>query len=55
MNHGEEGTKIDEGKTGKRKYNLGQHVRTQMLVGVIVKESGRVFLFAMHQELCKSP
>jgi hypothetical protein len=53
-NHGEgEVTEIDEGKFGKRKYDLGQHVRSQMVVGVIIKESGRVFLFVVHHELRK--
>jgi len=53
-NHGEEVTEINEGKIGKRKYNLGQHVRNQLVVGDIVKESDRVFLFAVHQEQWKS-
>ena len=32
-------TEIDENKFGKCKYNLGQHVRFQEVVGVIGKES----------------
>jgi len=54
-NHGErEVTEIDESKFGKRKYNLREHVRSQMVVGVIIKKNGRVFLFAVREELRKS-
>lgn len=47
-------TEIDDSKFGKCKYNLGKHVRVQELVRVIGKESDRVFLLAVHQELRRS-